>query len=79
MTDITWKERQTNGSLFEKTLSLKIKKICSAKKGVQADTTIIRHKKYLYGEKYKPFESCELPTFRNLSRKGKLKQINLWK
>jgi len=30
MTYVTWKERQTNGSLFEKTLSLKSKKYCSA-------------------------------------------------
>jgi len=33
MTDITWKERQTNCSLFEKTLkSLKSKEYCCAKK-----------------------------------------------
>jgi len=34
MTYITWKERQTNGSLFENTLSLKSEKYCRAKIGV---------------------------------------------
>jgi len=33
MTCITWKERQTNGSQFEKTLSLKSEKYRSAKRG----------------------------------------------
>jgi len=34
MNYITWKERQTNGSLFEKDLSLKSEKYCSAKNGL---------------------------------------------
>jgi len=34
MTYMTWKERQTNGSLFENTLSLKSVRYCSAKNGV---------------------------------------------
>jgi len=33
MTQITWKERQTNGSLYEKTLSLKNEKFRDAKIG----------------------------------------------
>jgi len=32
MTYVTWEERQTNGSLFEKTLSLKSEKHCSVKR-----------------------------------------------
>jgi len=34
MTFITWKERETNGSLFEKTLSFKIKKVSYCEKRV---------------------------------------------
>jgi len=42
MTYITWKERQTNSSPFEKTLSLKSEKYQSAKNGVfLANTKII--------------------------------------
>jgi len=33
MTFITWKERQANGSLFEKTLSLEAKNIVFEKRG----------------------------------------------
>jgi len=41
MTYNTWKERQTNGSLFEKTLSLQVvKNIIVQKKGVWVYTTI---------------------------------------